>query len=83
MAGHHRPGQEVPVVARPAEVPCRRADDERSIGHARADHDVRSGVERLDDPPRAKVDVRRDGLDAGLGQRAAAVEVAELMTGGL
>src|SRR5690242_9334501 len=64
-------------------MPGSRADDERSVGDTRADNDVYSGIERLDDSPRPQVDVRRNRVNAGFGEQAAGVEVAELMAGGL
>src|SRR5207244_2486320 len=83
VAGHDCSGQAVPVVTRPSKVPGSWANDERSVADTRTDDDVRSGVERLDNAPCAEIRVRGHGINAGLGKRAAGVEVAELMAGRL
>ena len=60
VPGHHGAGERVPVVARPAVVPCRRAAREGSIGDAAGDHDVGIAPERLDDAPAPEVRVGRE-----------------------
>ena len=42
VARHDRAGQPVPVVSLPAEMPGRRAHNDRRVGDARADDDVRT-----------------------------------------
>ena len=53
--------QGVVVGSRPAEVGGCRADDDRGIGDAPRDDDVGSGVQAIDDAPRAEVGVGREG----------------------
>src|SRR5207244_12030856 len=83
VSGDHRAGESVPVVSSPIEPPGRGADDERRIGDARADDDIRSRIEGFDDAPCSEVDVRRHRFDSGFGQRVAGVEMAKLVAGGL
>src|SRR5690554_4771762 len=48
---------------RPAKMVKRRADDKRGVRHTRADDKIGASIERLRDPPRAKIgDGREDRL---------------------
>ena len=64
VAGHRGARQTVPVVVRPAEVRERRADGERRIGDAAADHDLRAGLKRGGDRLGAEVGVGADDVAA-------------------
>ena len=64
MARHGGAGQAVPVVGRPAVVRHGRAQHQRWVGHAAADHDVGPGAQRIGNGLRADVGV---GADDGLG----------------
>jgi len=59
VPGHHRSGQSVIVVPGPAEVCGSRPDHYGRIGDPAGDHDVGTGVQALDDAPRAQVGVGR------------------------
>ena len=77
VAGHHRPGQAVPVVGGPAEMPGGRADDQGGVGHPPADDHVGAGVQRGHDAPGAQVGVGRHRRHPGLGQPSPGVEVGQ------
>ncbi len=77
VAGHHRPGQAVPVVGGPAEVPGGRADDQGGVGHPPGDDHVGAGLQRGHDAPGAQVGVGRDRRHPGLGQPRPGVEVGQ------
>ncbi len=81
VTGDDRAGQPVPVARLPPVVPGRRPDDERRVGHPRADHHVGPAAEGLDDRPAAEIRVGRHHLTGGGGQRLAGVEMVEMLTG--
>ena len=77
VAGGDGAREPVPVVARPAEAPRRRADHQRRVGDAPGDDDVGAARERLGDAPAAEVGV---GGQRTCGRRRAGrllVEVRE------
>ncbi len=77
MAGHHRAGQRVKIIAVPAEPPHSRPDDQSRIGDPAGDHHVGPGRKRLGDRESAQVGVRGQRRDAGFGERLAGVEVGQ------
>lgn len=78
VTGDDGAGHPVPIVRAPAMPPGRGPADETRIGDAPAYHDVRAGLQRLDNAPPAQVAIRGD---KGLGrqdERVARVEVVQL-----
>ncbi len=79
VAGDDAGGEAVPVVALPPEAPRRRAEGQRGIGDARADHEIGTALERRDDAPRPEVRVRAQDRLRQRAERRAFVEVRELL----
>src|SRR5438093_471100 len=80
VAGDHRAGETVPVVARPAMAPRGRTDRERGVGGPAGDDDVGPTRQCLGDPP--PTDIGVGGQDLPIAERLARIEVGEVVARG-
>jgi hypothetical protein len=79
VSGDGARGEEIVVVALPAELVDQRPEHETRVGAAAGDHDARAAVERFGDREGREVDVRaRDAVAHGREGRAR-VHVAQLL----
>ena len=80
MARCHRRREPVPIVFPPAEMPGSGPENEGGVGHAGADHQVGTELQGPGDSPATEVGVGAEQGASEIGERQAAVEVAELFS---
>ena len=82
VAGDDSGGHAIPIVRRPAELEHHRRQRHGCVSYAPGDDDVGAALERLDDPCRTYVRVRRQHTRTNLGQRLAGVHIDERLARG-